>query len=95
MLVVKDIFSYKKGEIIEIECFFSMPEKGMDTHFCSEICIERTKEGIFVWYGYPHGNHSKRVEDREVIEYIRKKIVEYKIKKDEVISELIDTLSEI
>lgn len=95
MLVVRNIFSYRQGELIEIECFFSMPEKGIDTHFCSEICFERADGGVSVWYGHPQGIHSKRIEDREVIEYIRRKVEEHKEEKEKIMSELISVLSEI
>jgi hypothetical protein len=100
MLNISEIDSYRDGGTISIKCFMAISWKEvpyLEMHRNQEIqiCIDRRfgKEPL-LWFGYPEryiGNElSVLIEDQSIIDYIIKKVDEYKTRQNNKLDNFIN-----
>lgn len=84
MLRIEKISSYRDGGTIGVRCLMAVGWKEVqwleDRHNREiEICLDGRfgKEPKF-WFGYPDAERSEPIEDETIIDYIIKKMAEYK-----------------
>jgi hypothetical protein len=84
MLNIKNISSYRDGGTIGVRCQMAVGWKEVEwlekrRNREIEICLDGRfgKEPKF-WFGYPESEESEPIEDETIVDYIIKKIAEYK-----------------
>lgn len=96
MLVIKNIFNHEGSDVIEIECFFSMPSRKINPHFYNQICIKSESDGkTTLWFGYPNGKHSSIIEEKEIIDYIQLEMEKHIQKSNELLGKILNLLESI
>ena len=100
MLNILKIDSYRDGGTISIKCMMAVAWKEvpyLEMHRNKEIqiCIDGRlgKEPLF-WFGYPDKNErneiSELIEDQSIIDYIIKKVEEYKTRQNHKLDSFIN-----
>jgi hypothetical protein len=84
MFNISEIHSYRDGGTIGIKCLMAVSWKEVrwleDRHNREiEICLDGRfgREPKF-WFGYPDADGSEPIEDETIVDYIIKKMAEYK-----------------
>lgn len=96
MLVIQKINRYRDGGTTGITCRMAVVWKNIDwletrNNKDIEICVDRRfgQEPAF-WFGYPGKEESERIDDETVIDYIIKKVTEYKERQINHLDEFIE-----
>ena len=100
MLNISKIDMYRDGGTISIKCMMAIAWKEvpyLEMHRNQEvqICIDGRlgKEPLF-WFGYPEKNERNEIsiliEDQDIIDYIIKKVDEYKIRQNHKLDKIIN-----
>lgn len=96
MLVIQKINRYRDGGTTGITCRMAVTWKNIDwlearNNIDIEICVDRRfgQEPAF-WFGYPGNEGSEKIEDETVIDYIIKKVTEYKERQINHLDEFIE-----
>ena len=100
MLNILKIDSYRDGGTISIKCIMAVSWKEvtyLEMHRNKEIqiCIDGRfgKEPLF-WFGYPDKNEQNEIsvliEDQDIIDYIIKKVDEYKARQNHKLDRIIN-----
>lgn len=96
MLVIQKINRYRDGGTTGITCRMAVVWKNIDwletrNNKDIEICVDRRfgQEPAF-WFGYPGNEGSEKIEDETVIDYIIKKVTEYKERQINHLDEFIE-----
>jgi hypothetical protein len=96
MLLIEKINRYRDGGTTGITCRMAVAWKNIDwlearNNKDIEICVDRRfgQEPAF-WFGYPGKEGSERIEDETVIDYIIKKVTEYKERQANHLDEFIE-----
>lgn len=96
MLVIQKINRYRDGGTTGITCRMAVVWKNIDwlearNNIDIEICVDRRfgQEPAF-WFGYPGNEGSEKIEDETVIDYIIKKVTEYKERQINHLNEFIE-----
>ena len=96
MLNISKIDSYRDGGTIAIKCVMAVSWKEvtyLEMRRNQEIQI--SIDGRFgkepqLWFGYPGKEDSELIEDQSIIDYIIKKVDEYKIRQNNKLDQFIN-----
>ncbi len=83
MLIIKSINSYRDGGSISLDVHLSMyySDNREPLKYDGNIVLDRRcgfkEHDNLLWFGYPENEGSTIIEDKELREYIKAKIVEY------------------
>ena len=96
MLNILKIDSYRDGGTISIKCMMAVAWKEvpyLEMHRNKEIqiCIDgRFGKEPLLWFGYPGKEDSELIEDKTIIDYIIKKVEEYKTRQNHKLDSFIN-----
>ena len=88
MLNISKIDIYRDGGTISIKCVMVISWKEvpyLEIHRNREIqiCIDRRfRKEPLLWFGYPGKEDSELIKDQDIIDYIIKKVDEYKTRQN-------------
>ena len=96
MLNILKIDSYRDGGTISIKCIMAVSWKEvpyLEMHRNKEIqiCIDgRFGKEPQLWFGYPGKEDSELIKDQSIIDYIIKKVDEYKTRQNHKLDNIIN-----
>ena len=96
MFNILKIDSYRDGGTISIKCMMAVAWKEvtyleMRRNKEIQICIDgRFGKEPLLWFGYPGKEDSELIEDKTIIDYIIKKVDEYKTRQNNKLEQFIN-----
>lgn len=96
MFNILKVDSYRDGGTISIKCMMAVAWKEvpyLEMHRNKEIqiCIDgRFGKEPQLWFGYPGKEDSELIEDQSIIDYIIKKVEEYKTRQNHKLDSIIN-----
>ena len=96
MLNISKIDSYRDGGTISIKCMVAISWREvnyLEMHRNQEIQISidgRLGKEPQLWFGYPGKEDSELIEDKTIIDYIIKKVDEYKTRQNNKLDQFIN-----
>ena len=96
MLIIEKTTTYRDGGTVGIECRMAIPWTNVEWleragNRTIELCLDRRiGQEPAIWFGYPGSEGSERIEDETIIDYIIKKVAEYKERQAHKLDQFID-----
>lgn len=90
MVIIRNVDSYKDGGTISLNVVINF--KGFQ--YTGEVCLDKRigiNDGGF-WMGYPGKDGSSKIIDKELLEHIKKSVMDFKKYQNYKLDEVIENL---